>query len=45
VVEHGTADDVLLRPTHPYTQQLVASLPELERPAKAAAVLAEGRAA
>jgi peptide/nickel transport system ATP-binding protein len=32
VVEHGSADDVLLRPTHPYTQQLIAALPELERP-------------
>ncbi|MGD0196848.1 MAG: ABC transporter ATP-binding protein [Solirubrobacteraceae bacterium] len=33
VVEQGSADDVLLRPTQPYTQQLVAALPELERPA------------
>ena len=33
VVEHGSADDVLLRPQHLYTQQLVASLPALERPA------------
>ena len=33
VVEHGSADDVLLRPQHPYTRQLVASLPALERPA------------
>jgi peptide/nickel transport system ATP-binding protein len=32
VVEHGSADDVLLRPRHPYTQRLVASLPALERP-------------
>jgi len=32
VVEHGSSDDVLLRPTHPYTQKLVASLPALERP-------------
>jgi peptide/nickel transport system ATP-binding protein len=31
VVEEGTADDVLLRPRDPYTQKLVASLPELER--------------
>jgi len=35
VVEQGSADDVLLRPTEPYTQQLVASLPELERPESA----------
>jgi peptide/nickel transport system ATP-binding protein len=32
VVEFGDADDVLLRPSHPYTQKLVASLPVLERP-------------
>jgi len=32
VVEFGDADDVLLRPSHPYTQKLVASLPALERP-------------
>jgi peptide/nickel transport system ATP-binding protein len=32
VVEFGDADDVLLRPNHPYTQKLVASLPVLERP-------------
>ena len=32
VVEQGSADDVLLRPQQPYTQQLVAALPELERP-------------
>jgi peptide/nickel transport system ATP-binding protein len=32
VVEHGSADDVLIRPRHPYTQRLVASLPALERP-------------
>jgi peptide/nickel transport system ATP-binding protein len=32
VVEFGDADDVLLRPSHPYTQKLVASLPQLERP-------------
>ncbi len=38
VVEQGSADDVLLRPTQPYTQQLVASLPELERPEPADAV-------
>jgi peptide/nickel transport system ATP-binding protein len=32
VVEFGDADDVLLRPHHPYTRKLVASLPVLERP-------------
>jgi peptide/nickel transport system ATP-binding protein len=32
VVEFGDADDVLLRPHHPYTKKLVASLPVLERP-------------
>jgi peptide/nickel transport system ATP-binding protein len=31
VVEHGSADDVLIRPRHPYTQRLVASLPAIER--------------
>ncbi|MET0843046.1 MAG: ABC transporter ATP-binding protein [Mycetocola sp.] len=30
VVERGTADDVFNRPQHPYTQQLVASLPTLD---------------
>jgi peptide/nickel transport system ATP-binding protein len=30
VVERGTADDVFLRPRHPYTQELVRSLPTLE---------------
>jgi peptide/nickel transport system ATP-binding protein len=32
VVEFGDADDVLLRPHHPYTKKLVESLPALERP-------------
>jgi peptide/nickel transport system ATP-binding protein len=32
VVESGEADEVLLRPHHPYTKKLVASLPVLERP-------------
>jgi peptide/nickel transport system ATP-binding protein len=27
IVERGSADDVLLRPAHPYTQQLLSSLP------------------
>jgi peptide/nickel transport system ATP-binding protein len=35
VVEHGSADDVLTNPRHPYTQRLVASLPALERPSPA----------
>jgi peptide/nickel transport system ATP-binding protein len=35
VVEHGGAEDVLTRPTHPYTQRLVASLPALRRPPSA----------
>jgi peptide/nickel transport system ATP-binding protein len=30
VVERGTADDVFLRPQHPYTRELVRSLPTLE---------------
>ncbi|MBG6237693.1 peptide/nickel transport system ATP-binding protein [Mycetocola sp. CAN_C7] len=30
VVERGTADDVFNRPQHPYTQQLVSSLPTLD---------------
>jgi len=37
VVEHGSADDVLVAPAHPYTQRLVASLPALERPSATAA--------
>ena len=28
-VEHGTADQIFNRPTHPYTQQLLASVPKL----------------
>ncbi|WP_382305953.1 dipeptide ABC transporter ATP-binding protein [Herbiconiux sp. UC225_62] len=35
VVERGTADDVFLRPQHPYTQELVRSLPTLEDPGAA----------
>ena len=35
VVEYGSADDVLIKPQHPYTQRLVASLPALERPVSA----------
>jgi peptide/nickel transport system ATP-binding protein len=31
VIEHGAADEVLTRPREPYTKQLVASLPTLER--------------
>ena len=29
VVEHGTADQIFNRPAHPYTQQLLASVPKL----------------
>ncbi|MFT3877175.1 MAG: ABC transporter ATP-binding protein [Propioniciclava sp.] len=29
VVEHGTADDIFHRPFHPYTRQLLASVPHL----------------
>jgi peptide/nickel transport system ATP-binding protein len=31
VVEHGPVDDVLARPLHPYTQLLIASVPDRER--------------
>ncbi|WP_309128820.1 ATP-binding cassette domain-containing protein [Microbacterium sp.] len=31
VVEHGPADDVILRPQHPYTQELRAASPDPER--------------
>ncbi len=30
IVEHGPVDDVLDRPTHPYTQKLVSSIPGVE---------------
>ncbi|MCS5719682.1 ABC transporter ATP-binding protein [Herbiconiux sp. CPCC 205763] len=40
VVERGTADDVFLRPQHPYTQELVRSLPTLEEPRGAGAASA-----
>ncbi|QEE61081.1 ABC transporter ATP-binding protein [Salinibacterium sp. dk2585] len=33
VVEHGDADAVFTAPQQPYTRQLIASLPRLERPA------------
>jgi peptide/nickel transport system ATP-binding protein len=32
IVEAGTVDDVLLRPTHPYTLGLLGSLPRLDEP-------------
>jgi peptide/nickel transport system ATP-binding protein len=32
VVEHGSADDVLFAPRDPYTQQLLAALPQLDLP-------------
>jgi len=31
IVEHGSADDVILRPQHPYTQELRAASPDPER--------------
>jgi peptide/nickel transport system ATP-binding protein len=31
IVEIGLADDVINRPTHPYTQALVDSIPDLDR--------------
>ena len=31
VVERGTADDIFLRPQHPYTQRLLTALPRLEQ--------------
>ena len=31
VVERGTADDIFLRPEHPYTQRLLTALPRLEQ--------------
>lgn len=30
VVEYGTANDIFFEPTHPYTQALLASMPDLE---------------
>lgn len=30
IVEHGTADDIFFEPAHPYTQALLASIPDLE---------------
>ncbi len=41
VVEHGSADDVLARPRHSYTRQLVASLPALERASAEPAAVGE----
>jgi peptide/nickel transport system ATP-binding protein len=32
VVEHGPADDVIERPRHPYTQALVAAIPDVHAP-------------
>ena len=31
IVERGTADDVILRPSHPYTQELRAASPDPEK--------------
>ena len=35
VVEQGTAEDVLTRPQHPYTQMLIGSVPSMEPPPRA----------
>ncbi|MGW6917809.1 ABC transporter ATP-binding protein [Kitasatospora sp. NPDC054939] len=37
VVEHGPTADVLAAPHHPYTKQLLAAVPRLEEPSRAAA--------
>jgi peptide/nickel transport system ATP-binding protein len=37
VVEHGAAGDVLHRPQHPYTRQLIAAVPSLKAAAAAQA--------
>ena len=34
IVERGPADDVILRPQHPYTQLLALAAPDPERPGK-----------
>ena len=36
VVEQGAADDVLLRPQHPYTRALLAAVPSMQPPQRAA---------
>jgi peptide/nickel transport system ATP-binding protein len=36
VVEQGAADDVLLRPQHPYTRALLAAVPTMQPPQRAA---------
>jgi peptide/nickel transport system ATP-binding protein len=37
IVESGAADDVLLRPAHPYTRALIDAIPRLTRPIEAEA--------
>ena len=42
IVEQGTADDVFLRPRHPYTMGLLRSVPRLDRPRGAQLETIEG---
>jgi peptide/nickel transport system ATP-binding protein len=42
IVEQGTADDVFLRPRHPYTLGLMRSVPRLDRPRDARLETIEG---
>ncbi|KAB2582136.1 hypothetical protein BS297_27385 [Rhodococcus erythropolis] len=44
VVESGSADDVLLRPEHPYTQELIAAVPTLPGRTVAVSTLSGGPA-
>lgn len=38
IVEHGTVNDIFFEPTHPYTQALLASMPDLETKGKLASI-------
>jgi peptide/nickel transport system ATP-binding protein len=42
VAEQGTVFDIFDRPTHPYTQGLLASIPRLETPPKSRLSIIEG---